>query len=142
MIVIDASVWVSTLRPDEIHHRVSLEWVIAWTSSTRSLSVPAHFPAEITGVLGRQQVDRHHILEVLAEILRAPPFTIHPIVFALGERAAHVADGAGIGYVTRSYVALSEQLHLPHVTWDREQLERAGRLIDVLTPAQALERRM
>lgn len=140
MIVIDASVWISTLRPDEIHHRVSLEWVITWTSSNRSLSVPAHFPAEITGALGRQQVDRQYILEVLDEILREPPITIHPIVFALGERAAHVALGTGIRGSEAIYVALSEQLAVPLVTWDREQLERVGQIIKVMTPAQALER--
>lgn len=139
MIVIDASVWVSSLRPDEDHHRVSLEWVVGWTSSYRLLSVPAHFPAEITGALGRQRVDRHYTLKVLSEILSAPPFTIHPIAVALGERAAHVALATGIRGSDAIYVALSEQLTVPLVTWDREQLERAGQIVEVLTPAQALE---
>ncbi|CAN5628687.1 hypothetical protein BH23CHL4_BH23CHL4_03380 [soil metagenome] len=91
-------------------------------------------------MLGRQQVDRQYILQVLAEILKVPPFTIHPIVFALGERAAHVALGVGIRGSDVIYVALAQRLELPLVTWHREQLERAGQIIEVLTPAQALGR--
>jgi predicted nucleic acid-binding protein len=132
-------VWITTLRSNEIYHRVSLEWVVAWTSASGLLCVPAHFPAEITGVLGRQQLDHQYVLDVLAEILSEPPFAVHPIVFTLGERAARIALMTGIRGSDAVYVALAEHLNVPLVTWDRAQLERTGRIIEVMTPSQALE---
>jgi predicted nucleic acid-binding protein len=57
----------------------------------------------------------------------------------LGERAARVALATGIRGSDAIYVALAEQLNAPLVTWDRQQLERAGQIIDVLTPAEALK---
>jgi predicted nucleic acid-binding protein len=38
------------------------------------------------------------------------------------------------------YVALAQRLGIPLVTWDNEQIQRGGPLIDVLTTSQALAR--
>jgi predicted nucleic acid-binding protein len=140
VIVIDASVWISTLRSDEVHRHISLEWSIAWTTSSKSFSVPAIFPPEVAGALGRLQVDRQAILKVMDEMLSARLFTIHPIDFALAERAAHLALDTGIRGADALYVTLAQTLNVPLVTWDREQLERTGQIVDAITPAQALER--
>jgi predicted nucleic acid-binding protein len=54
--------------------------------------------------------------------------------------AADIAIDLRLRGANAVYVALARRLDLPLVTWDREQRERAGRIIDVLTPAEALER--
>jgi predicted nucleic acid-binding protein len=50
---------------------------------------------------------------------------------ALGAAAARSLRGADA-----VYVALADLLDLPLVTWDREQRERAGRRVRVITPAR------
>ena len=36
-----------------------------------------------------------------------------------------------------TYVAVAQRLDLPLITWDREQLERASRLITVRSPVES-----
>ena len=140
MNVIDASVWISGLRAGEIHHRATLDWAQAWTSRCGAFSVLAHFPADVSGALKRQELNIGDLRLVLSEILDGPAISIHPITVALGKQAASIAIETGIRGSDAIYIALASQLHFPLVTWDREQLERGREFADIMTPVQAMER--
>jgi predicted nucleic acid-binding protein len=62
------------------------------------------------------------------------PLELHPIGRTLGGKAAQIALDYKLRGSDAIYVALSEQLMAPLVTWDREIIERAGGFFDVRRP--------
>jgi predicted nucleic acid-binding protein len=72
-------------------------------------------------------------------LLRDPTFTFAPIDFTLARESAHLASTLRLKGSDAIYVALAQHLDVRLITWDKEQVERGGQVIDVLSPAQALE---
>jgi predicted nucleic acid-binding protein len=53
MIVLDASVWMSALLAQDIHHTISLQWSTQWITEGRVIVVPALFLAEVDSPVAR-----------------------------------------------------------------------------------------
>ena len=102
--------------------------------------MPPHFLVEVAGAVSRLMLSAHDGIRAAEDIRRDPTFTFHSIDFQLARASAEVAATHRIRGADAIYVALAQRLNLPLVTWDTEQLQRAGQIIEVLTPAQALER--
>ncbi|MFQ5419300.1 MAG: hypothetical protein ACE5EY_02940 [Anaerolineae bacterium] len=57
MIVTDASVWVSHLIAQEIHHSVSRRWLTASVHNNIVIAAPALLLAEVGGAIARRTGD-------------------------------------------------------------------------------------
>ena len=57
MIVTDASVWVSHLITQEVHHAVSRRWLTAVVHSRSIIAAPALLLAEVGGAVARRTGD-------------------------------------------------------------------------------------
>ena len=55
----------------------------------------------------------------------------------LGQAASQLAADLGLRGADATYVAIADQLKIPLLTWDNEQVEKAGKRITVLMPDQA-----
>jgi len=136
VIVLDASVWVSSQLPDESRHRISLAWIDEQLTAGEFITIPVLFLAEVAGSLARRTGDAAGARRGVNRILSDPQFTVEPtdILINLVIDSAIIASLRGVDAV---YVALARHLEAPLVTWDREIGRKAGHLIDVREPTSA-----
>lgn len=139
MIVIDASVWLSALLPNDVHYRYTVPWRDQIEVSGEQIVVPAHFPAEVAGVLSRTGSNRAFIADTLDDIGSERLFTILPISTAFGRLCAEMASLAAVRGSDAIYLALAQFLDVPMLTWDRQQRERGSIFCRTMTPVEAME---
>jgi predicted nucleic acid-binding protein len=132
--VIDASVLISALLPQDGQHAVSVGWLQQQTAAAARLIVPAILPAEIAGPIARRTGDTELALRAVRIVLTLPNLHIVIIDGQLGERAAMIAAEYRLRGADALYVAVAERLQQPLVTWDNQQRERASALIVAIEP--------
>lgn len=134
MSVIDASVWVSRLVPQDRFHATSRRWLAAHAAAGGLLVSPILLPAEATGAVSRRTGDPRLAHRVLETLMRVPALRIIPIDARLGRAAAELAADLGLRGADAFYVAATRALGLPLITWDEDQRQRAERVIAAFTP--------
>lgn len=138
MIVIDASVWLSVVIPTDIHFAEATEWATWFESGSTRIAVPAHFVAEVAGVLSRTGINRQFVDETIDDIVSSERFILHDITVSLGLVAADVAKTGRVRGSDAVYLALAQSLGSPLLTWDRQQRERGALFCQTLTPIEAM----
>jgi predicted nucleic acid-binding protein len=136
VIVVDASVWVSELVPRDVHHDASREWLAEQVARDTALVGPALVLPEVAGAISRQTGRSRLGRRALRWLGRLPGLQLIPVDHRLGTAAAEIAVTLELRGVDAVYVAAAHVLGVPLVTWDREQRERGGRLVAVMTPEE------
>lgn len=139
MIVVDTSVWLAGLLPADIRFRETQPLMDLVRLGHSRLHVPAHFPAEVVGVLSRTGEPEQFISDSIAVIASGHLFTIHSISITLGLMAADIARHARIRGSDAVFLALAAALDLPLVSWDKQQRERGALFCRTMTPVEAME---
>lgn len=139
MIVIDTSVLLAGLLPIDMHFSETQPLLARVRTGQLLLDVPAHFPAEVAGVLSRIGESEQLINDTIALIGSRHPFTIHPISVHLGLLAANIARVAKIRGSDAVFLALALALDVPLVTWDNQQRDRGSLFCRTMTPLEAIE---
>jgi predicted nucleic acid-binding protein len=134
VIVLDASVWVSALRPQDTSHQVSDHWLTRWTGEGNLIVVPTIFLAEVGGAIARRTGDPELSHQAVQDILSDPMIQVFLIDHALAELAAQLAVNLSLRGADATYVAVASHLNVPLVTWDQEQLIRSSTHIAVQSP--------
>lgn len=134
MIVVDASVWVSRLVPQDVHHVSSRQWFEQYTAGGDRLVVPILLLAEVAGAIARRtgQPDLAH--RAVNHLLRLRALRIVPVDRRLGRDAAQLAADLKLRGADATYVAIARRLNIPLITWDEDQQARAEQTITVYTP--------
>jgi len=135
VIVLDASVWVSVLRPQDVNHNVSDRWLAEWTGAGNRIAVPSLFLAEVSGAVSRRAGVSGLGRQVIEDILADSSIELVAIDQALAETAARQAADLLVRGADAVYVALAEKLGVPLVTWDQELVARAANVITVRIPS-------
>jgi predicted nucleic acid-binding protein len=138
VIVIDASVWLSVILSSDVHHPETRAWSDLISQLGTELAVPAHFPAEVIGVLQRTNHLDNLIDDAIETIVGRGPFTIHPVSVELGLFSAEAARVTAMRGADAVYVALAAWLDTPLITWDRQQRDRGKLFCRTMTPVEAL----
>ncbi len=134
MIVVDATVWVSRLVRQDVFHQQSRHWLNAHTAAGGRLVAPLLLPAEVSGAVSRRTGDPTLARRAVASLLRVSSLRLVPLDPQLGRAAADLAADLGLRGADAVYVATAHALHLPLLTWDEDQRDRAGRVIAVFSP--------
>jgi predicted nucleic acid-binding protein len=134
MRVVDASVWVGRLVPQDVHYEASRRWLEAYAAQGGRLISPILLLAEVAGAIARRTGDAELAERAVEQVLRVPRLGLVPTDPRLGRMAAQVAADLGLKGADAVYVALAHHLKAPLVTWDRQQCEKAGPRIAVYTP--------
>jgi len=132
--VVDASVWVSRLVPQDIHYAVSRRWLAEQLANGELIIAPMILLAEIAAAVSRRTGDSDLAWRVILTLHQLPALRLVPIDVRLGQEAARLAAELRLRGADALYVAVAHALQLPLVTWDREQRERAAQLISVMEP--------
>lgn len=140
MIVVDASVWISLALPGDANYRNTIAWATHLFDQNIRMSVPSLFLVEFGAAISRRTQSPERAREGVARIERDPVFEIVELDRRLISASAEAAITFRLRGADAVYVALAQQLDIPLISWDREQLDRTSLAVDVLTPSHALAR--
>jgi predicted nucleic acid-binding protein len=134
MIVIDASVWMSSLLPDDVNHAVSNAWIRRWLLMGNTFIAPTLFLAELSGAITRRTNHAGLGRQAAASALVSQTIQFFALDLSLAEAAARHADSLRLRGGDAVYVALAARRNVPLVAWDKELLGRASNVILVQVP--------
>jgi len=134
MTVVDASVWVSRLVPQDVHHVQSRSWLEQYTADGNLLVAPVILLPEVAGAVARRTGLSELGQQAIQAILRIPGLRLVTLDSRLGLEAARLAADLRLRGADAVYVAVAHRLRLPLITWDEEQRLRAATAIVVRTP--------
>jgi len=134
MSVIDASVYISVLKPDEPDHADCLSWFRTVVENDHVISAPVIILAEVAAGIRRGVGDREFAERAIAGLLDSQIVRLRAVSMELGIRAASIAATHGVRGCDAVYLALAESLGEPLVTLDRQQFERGAAVVTVIRP--------
>lgn len=132
MIIIDASVWVSMLVPQDVHHEASRRWLEEQTETGQRLIEPVLMLTEVAGAISRRTGSSDMARSAIDKLMRIPLLHIVAIDHHLGQKATELAANLHLSGADAVYVAVAQKLGAPLASWDQEQLERANTVVSIL----------
>ncbi len=134
MMVVDASVWVSYLLPQDSHHTASESWFDGYIKGGGKVAAPTILLAELAGAVARRTGDIALARQIITAIINLPELNLVAIDHSLSLAAAQIAADLKLRGADSFYIALAQALQIPLVTWDQEQLTRPNKIIQIQTP--------
>jgi predicted nucleic acid-binding protein len=132
--IVDASVVVSHLVPQEAGHDASRRWLARHVDAGGLVIAPTLLLAEVAGAVARRTRSPRLARRAIEALLRLSSLRLLDVDATLARAAARVAARLRVRGIDAVYIAAAEQLRLPLVTWDAEQRDRAARLVPVVVP--------
>jgi predicted nucleic acid-binding protein len=132
--VIDASVWVSRLVPQDVHHAASRRWLEEFTGQGGRVVAPILLLPEIAGAISRRTGVPELAHQAVQRLQQLRALRLVAVDRRLGQAASRLAGDLALRGADATYVAIAEQLKIPLYTWDHEQVDKAGKRIAVRTP--------
>lgn len=132
--VVDASVMVSRLVLHDVHHQASRHWLTRHVAAGGLLIAPSLLLPEVAGAVARRTGEPRLARRAVGAVLRLPALRLVPVDDVLARAAARLAGRLRVRGADAVYIAAAAGLGLPLVTWDTEQRDRAGRIVEVLVP--------
>lgn len=140
--MIDASVWVAYFVRSDLHHRITREWMAGQMAEGAFLVGPGLVLAEVAGAIARLASDPAEGKKAL-ELLLAPQgvgIGLEVVTWKTDEEeeAAALACDLLLRGADAHYVLAAHLHSMPLITWDDQQLDRAGALVTVGRPGEPL----
>jgi predicted nucleic acid-binding protein len=132
--VVDASVFVSFLVPQDILHEPSRTWFRRRLTDGAPLIAPIILLTEVGGAIAWRTNLPELGHRAVAQLQRLSVLRLVPIDHRLGLSATDLAINLRLRGADAIYVSVAAQLGIPLVSWDKEHLDRAGAHITVQTP--------
>jgi len=100
------------------------------------LVAPTLLLIEVAASISRRTGQAIQAQEAVNRLYSISQLQIAPIDAALVQTAVEVSINFQLRAGDATYVALAHQLNIPLVSWDKEQLQRAGSLVAAYTPGE------
>jgi predicted nucleic acid-binding protein len=133
-LVIDASVFVSLVRPQERFHAQSRDFVRRVQLQGAEVMCPSLVLPECAAAIARQTQDDELVTYALSVISSFPSLKLVAVTTTLAEVAVSVARQFRLRGADSVYVAVATQSEATFVTWDNEVVRRFNQLGQVMTP--------
>jgi predicted nucleic acid-binding protein len=134
MVVMDASIWVSQLRPQDANHDASRLWVERYIAAGGLLVAPVFLLIEVAAAISRRTGELALAKKAIEDLNSTDVIQFAPLDSVLVQAAVNIAADLQLRAGDAIYIAVAQQLNLPLVSWDKEQLQRAGSLTRTYTP--------
>ena len=134
MIVVDASVWVSTAVPSDAFERMSSTWLARAVLAGEELAGPTLVLAEVAGAVSRKLGDVARADLAVRRLTATPNLTLLPVDDDLAREAARLAADLGLRGADATYAAVARRLGCPLVTWDAELIRKTRGTIAARQP--------
>ncbi|MCC6298885.1 MAG: type II toxin-antitoxin system VapC family toxin [Anaerolineales bacterium] len=129
--VVDASVWVARLVLQDAFHESIKEWMSARLEEGDQFLAPSLLLAEVGGAIARRTTSSLG-MRAIEQLQNLPGLQLVEMEHSLLQEAAQLAAELGLRGADSMYVAVAARLELPLVTLDVDQMERAGKRVEVL----------
>ena len=134
MTVVDASVLVSVYHVPDAFHQPSAAWLQQHIRSGAIIVAPLLILSEVGGAIARQSANPQQGQEAFLQLRALPNLFLVPFDERLANLSAQLAADLRLKGADAVYIAVAAQLGLPLMTWDREQIERGGRVVSARRP--------
>ena len=130
-IVVDASLWVARLVPQDVFHAAVRAWMDSRRLAETEFLAPALLLAEVAGAVSRRTGNVVLALKAVEQLEYLPGLRLVEMDRPLLDEAAHLAAELGLRGADSTYVAVASRLNLPLATLDADQRERAAGRIPI-----------
>jgi predicted nucleic acid-binding protein len=137
MPVLDASVCVAIFNEIDPDHPAASSWFAAASLAEEPIVAPVILLAEVGSALARALDEDRAPMEAVKLLRSGRLLELFPVDGRLAARAATIGIALRIRGADAIYVALADQLGIPLITFDRQQLERGGQVVTARTPASS-----
>lgn len=134
VVVVDASVWVSRLVPQDVNHDASRLWLERYIIEGGLLVAPALLLIEVAAAISRQTGQSALSKQAVRYLQYVRAMRFVPLDSTVAETAVEVAADLQLRAGDATYVAVARLLSIPLVSWDREQVERSKSVTATYTP--------
>lgn len=133
MAVIDASVWVSFFLESDAFHTKACDLIRSLTQSPdETIRIPTLAMIEVAGTISR--VTGSSILaNKSVRIMEALGVESHDLDESLARLATELASHLAVKGADAVYIALARDLADSLITFDKQQRERAAKIVDVIS---------
>jgi predicted nucleic acid-binding protein len=138
MYVIDACVYVSSIRPREPAHQASPLFLDQVRLRHAPVKCPETLVAEVAGVLGKGTKGSAYALQYALALRRLPGHQVFAVDRQLADLAAGVGAQQRLSGMDAIYAALARREGARLVILDGELLDRAPTVSQATTPADEL----
>jgi len=133
--IVDASVWVSVLLTEDVHHARSRLWLGRQMADPPGILImPVLVLAEVAGAVIRRTGREGLARQAIDDIMDASQVRLVPMDASLGRDAALLAITHRLRGADAVYAVVADRLGLPLVTLDQEMRDRLAGLINVVEP--------
>ena len=129
--VVDASLWVARLVPQDAFHLAVRTWMDACRHKEIEFLAPALLLAEVAGAIARLTGDAGLAAQAVEHLEHLPGLRLVEMDRPLQDEAAHLVAELGLRGADSTYVSVASRLNLPLARLDADQRERAGRRIPI-----------
>jgi predicted nucleic acid-binding protein len=134
MPVVDASVLVAARVSVDAHFALARSWLAAEQRQLRAFICPTIVLPEVAGPIRRVTGSESEAQESVRQLLDPRIVQLEAVTPDRARRAAELALRLSLRGCDAVYVALAQELDDVLVTFDEEQLARAGAAVTVLRP--------
>ena len=129
LVVLDASLWVARLVPQDAFHEAVKTWMEAQRAAGVEFISPSLLLAEVAGAISRSTNSPELGQQALDRLENLPGLRIVEMDAPLMDAAARLAAELGLRGADSTYVAEAAHLDLPLVTLDIDQKNRASKRV-------------
>jgi predicted nucleic acid-binding protein len=136
-IVVDASLWVSSFASDDVHYGTSRSWMEKYVANNGLFAAPSIVFIEVAAAISRRTGDSQLAKQVVRNLKQSRIISTLEIISLksnLIQAAVIIAADLHLRAADAIYVAVARQLSIPLISWDREQVQKAGTLVAAFTP--------
>lgn len=133
-VVIDASVWISRLLPQDSNHQAASSWVNRHIMIGGIFTAPTMLAMEVAASISRRTKNVAQAQAASDQLYGLWFVRLAPMEQTLVEEATDLAATLGLRGADAIYVALAMRLGVPLVSFDSEQLTRPSSLISTIRP--------
>jgi predicted nucleic acid-binding protein len=130
-LVVDASIWVSRLVPQDEFHTRCKEWLAEQRSKGVLLISPSFLLVEVAGAISRRTGDDSLAEAAVQNLQRLAGLRLVEMDQVVIESATQMAASLGMRGGDAIYSAVARRLNLSLATLDSDQKDRASQMIKV-----------
>ena len=130
-IVVDASLWVARLVPQDAFHTKVRTWMDVSRAEETEFLAPALLLAEVAGAIARRTGEADLAGRAVEYLENLPGLRLVEMDRRLLDQAAHLAAELGLRGADSTYVAVARRLNIPLATLDSDQRERASHRVAI-----------
>ena len=134
LVVLDASVWASSLLRNDANYGAAHAWISNHIGIGGYFAAPLLLVVETSATISRVTQDARAGRAAASQLYSFPLMRLVPMDQLLVDEAVDIAAHFHMRGADSMYVAVAKKLTIPLVTFDQEQLTRPASIISTIRP--------